>query len=70
VNRKEKQDVTRNVGNIDRIARLALGALLIILAAMGTIGAWGYLGLIFVATAAISFCPLYRIVGLKTCQDC
>ena len=52
------------------MARLALGALLIALAAMGTIGIWGYLGAIFVGTAFVSFCPLYRIVGLKTCKDC
>lgn len=62
--------MTRNVGQIDRAARLILGALLIVLAAMGLIGVWGYLGVIFVGTAFISFCPLYRIMGLKTCQDC
>lgn len=62
--------MTRNVGNLDRIARFVLGALLIALAAMGTIGAWGYLGVILVGTAFVSFCPIYRIFGLKTCQDC
>ncbi|MEL7203379.1 MAG: DUF2892 domain-containing protein [Pseudomonadota bacterium] len=62
--------MTRNIGQIDRVARFALGALLIVLAAMGTIGIWGYLGAIFVGTAFVSFCPLYRIVGLKTCKDC
>ncbi|MEM7597597.1 MAG: DUF2892 domain-containing protein [Pseudomonadota bacterium] len=62
--------MTRNVGQIDRVARLILGALLIVLAATGMIGVWGYLGVIFVGTAFISFCPIYRIVGLKTCQDC
>lgn len=62
--------MTRNLANWDRIARLVLGALLIVLAATGTIGIWGYLGLIFVGTAFVSFCPIYRIFGLKTCQDC
>ncbi len=62
--------MTRNLANWDRAARLILGALLILLALTGTIGAWGYLGLIFVATAFVSFCPLYRIVGIKTCSDC
>ena len=62
--------MTRNVGNLDRIARFVLGALLIALAAMGTIGAWGYLGVILVGTAFVSFCPIYRIFGLKTCQHC
>jgi len=62
--------MTRNLGQFDRIARLVLGALLIILAAMGTIGAWGYLGVIFVGTAFLNFCPIYRILGIKTCSDC
>ncbi len=62
--------MTRNVGSFDRIARFVLGALLIALAAMGSIGAWGYLGLILVGTAFISFCPLYRIIGMKTCKEC
>ncbi|MEL6573429.1 MAG: DUF2892 domain-containing protein [Pseudomonadota bacterium] len=62
--------MTRNLASWDRIARLILGAVLIGLAATGTVGIWGYLGVIFVATAAMNFCPLYRIFGMKTCQDC
>ncbi|SHE74819.1 Protein of unknown function [Ruegeria intermedia] len=62
--------MTRNLGQFDRIARLALGAVLIILAAMGTIGVWGYLGVIFVGTAFLNFCPIYRVLGIKTCSDC
>lgn len=62
--------MTRNLANWDRIGRFVLGALLIVLAITGTIGVWGYLGAILVATAFVSFCPLYRIVGFKTCQDC
>jgi len=60
----------KNIGQVDRALRFGLGALLVLLALVGTIGAWGYLGVIFLATAAISFCPLYRLVGLKTCQEC
>ncbi|MEL6640728.1 MAG: DUF2892 domain-containing protein [Pseudomonadota bacterium] len=62
--------MTRNLGQLDRLARVILGAALILLAAMGTIGIWGYLGVIFVGTAFVSFCPIYRVLGLKTCQDC
>ncbi len=62
--------MTRNLGQFDRIARFVLGALLIVLSATGTIGIWGYLGVIFVGTAFINFCPVYRIFGLKTCRDC
>lgn len=62
--------MTRNLGQFDRLARLVLGAALIILAAMGTIGIWGYFGVIFVGTAFLNFCPIYRILGIKTCRDC
>ena len=62
--------MTRNLANWDRLSRLILGALLIALAAIGSIGAWGYLGIIFVSTSFASFCPIYRIFGLKTCTDC
>jgi len=62
--------MTRNLGQLDRIARLVLGAFLILLALTGVIGIWGYLGLIFVGTAFVNFCPIYRIFGFKTCKDC
>ncbi len=62
--------MTRNLGQFDRIARFALGAVLIILAVLGTIGVWGYLGVIFVGTAFMNFCPIYKALGIKTCQDC
>lgn len=62
--------LTRNLGQIDRAARFAVGGLMVILALTGTIGIWGWLGAIFVATAFVNFCPIYRVFGLKTCSDC
>jgi Protein of unknown function (DUF2892) len=56
-----------NVGSIDRIVRALIGLLLITLAAMGTIGVWGWIGVVPLATAAFSICPLYSILGLNTC---
>lgn len=61
---------SKNMGAADKIARLVVGALMIVLAITGTIGVWGWLGLILVGTAFLNFCPLYRIVGIKTCTDC
>jgi len=58
------------MGGIDRLARLIIGALLIVLAVTGTIGVWGWVGIILVATAFLNFCPIYRIIGIKTCKDC
>lgn len=56
----------RNVGSLDRIIRIVLGVAII----AGGIFAkswWGVLGAIPVLTAALGFCPLYRIIGLSTC---
>ncbi|MEX0369882.1 MAG: DUF2892 domain-containing protein [Tateyamaria sp.] len=62
--------MTRNLGQIDRIARIVIGAVLILLAALGTIDVWGFVGVILVGTAFVNFCPIYRVLGVKTCQDC
>ena len=56
-----------NVGGIDRIARIVVGLVLIGLAATGTVGLWGWLGLVFLATGAIGWCPPYAIFGWNTC---
>lgn len=66
--------MTRNVGTIDRIARVVLG-LVFLAYALGYIApdtgynAWGWLGLFLIGTAAVSFCPIYRVFGMRTCQD-
>lgn len=60
---------TTNMGSVDRILRLVLGALLVIFALTGTIGVWGWLGLVFIATAFVKFCPIYKVFGMKTCTD-
>lgn len=62
--------ITKNMGSADKIVRFVLGGLLILLTLTGTIGLGGWLGLILVVTAFINFCPLYSLVGLKTCKDC
>jgi Protein of unknown function (DUF2892) len=56
-----------NVGGIDRIARVVLGLALIALTLTGAICAWGWIGVVPVATAAIGFCPLYTLLGFNSC---
>lgn len=56
-----------NVGSIDRILRIVLGLALIALTLTGTIGVWGWIGVVLVVTAAAGFCPLYAMLGLRTC---
>ena len=59
--------MTKNVGGIDRLARFALGMALIAMALTGFIGAWGWIGLVPLATGLMGSCPAYRLIGLDTC---
>lgn len=56
-----------NVGSVDRGLRIGAGALLIGLAAAGAVGAWGYIGVVPLATGVLRFCPAYKIFGFSTC---
>ncbi|MCC6070802.1 DUF2892 domain-containing protein [Massilia sp. GCM10020059] len=56
-----------NVGSIDRALRIAVGLGLITAALTGVIGAWGWLGLIPLATGLFRVCPAYLPFGLSTC---
>ena len=56
-----------NVGGMDRILRIVAGLALIGLTLTGTIGAWGWIGVVPLATGAVGFCPLYPLLGLNTC---
>jgi hypothetical protein len=61
-----------NMGNADRIIRVLLAAVFAYLYFSGTVtGTIGLvlviLGAVFVLTSLVSFCPLYKIVGLNTC---
>lgn len=57
-----------NIGNIDRIARALIGIFLIGAVLTGVIGAWGWIGIIPLATAIFRFCPLYAVLGMDTCD--
>jgi len=59
--------MTANVGGIDRILRIVAGLALIALAATGVVGAWGYLGVIVLATGVFRFCGAYTLFGVNTC---
>jgi hypothetical protein len=57
----------KNVGGIDRVLRIVVGLILTVLAASGQIGAWGWLGLVVLATGLFSFCGAYALLGMNTC---
>lgn len=59
-----------NVGTIDRSLRIVAGLLLIGLSLSGAIGLWGWIGLVPLATGIFRFCPVYTLLGIKTCNRC
>jgi hypothetical protein len=71
---KTKGDtMTRNMGRWDRLIRAFLVAPLLIVAAVA-VGVGSILGIVLLvlagvmlATSAVGYCPLYRLVGLSTC---
>ncbi|MBI1171233.1 DUF2892 domain-containing protein [bacterium] len=63
---------TANIGSPDRMLRVVVGVALIIWFFMdqqsGGVLHWlkALVGIIALVTAAVNFCPLYRVLGIKT----
>lgn len=57
-----------NVGTVDRAVRIALGLALIGATLAGLIGAWGWIGVVPLATGVFRFCPVYLPFGMSTCK--
>jgi hypothetical protein len=55
-----------NVGKTDRIIRVVIGLGLLSLVFVGPQTMWGLVGLVPLATAGMSFCPLYTLLGVST----
>lgn len=60
--------MTANIGTVDRMLRIILGLALLSLVFIGPQTPWGWVGLVPLATAGIRFCPLYRLIGVRTCR--
>lgn len=59
----------KNVGSTDKIIRYIIGVALLSLLFIipGNLKFIGLIGLVPILTAAFSFCPIYTILGIKTC---
>ncbi len=57
----------KNVGSIDRVLRIIVGLGLISMVFVGPQTPWGWVGVVPLLTAFISFCPLYTLIGIRTC---
>ncbi|WP_199535494.1 DUF2892 domain-containing protein [Rhodohalobacter sp. SW132] len=58
--------IKKNVGFSDALLRVVLG-MIILFAGLWYDSLWGFLGLIFIASGALSFCPVYRVMNIETC---
>ena len=58
-----------NVGSVDRALRIVLGIGLLSMLVFvdGPAKFWGLIGIVPLATAAMRFCPLYTVLGIRTC---
>lgn len=59
--------MTRNEGTIDRTLRIIVGLILLALVFVGPQTAWGWIGIVPLATGLLGFCPAYKLFGLSTC---
>ncbi|HRX09408.1 MAG TPA: DUF2892 domain-containing protein [Candidatus Limiplasma sp.] len=61
----------KNMGNTDRWIRLVLGlALVAVLIFVQSAWRWvGLLGIVFLVTSLIGFCPLYVLFGINTNKE-
>ena len=69
--------MTTNVGTIDRTLRAILGAGLLYLAFFSGVPAFdgallkygaALVGVVMLVVAAVRVCPIYSIIGIKTCR--
>ncbi len=73
----KETDMKTNMGKFDRALRIVLAAILVWVAfgtGLAAAGGLHWLALavaaVFAVTAVVGNCPLYSLVGLRTCRDC
>jgi len=64
-NDKKKTNRSKNIGNLDAILRV-LGGSLILVAGLVFENWWGLIGLYFIVTGGLSWCPLYKVFKIQT----
>jgi len=59
--------MNQNEGTIDRVIRVVLGLGLLSLTVIGPHTWFGLIGIVPLLTGVVGFCPLYGVLGLRTC---
>ncbi len=57
-----------NEGTLDRVLRVIVGLALIAIVFVGPKTPWGWVGLVPLLTGLVGTCPLYTILGVRTCK--
>ena len=57
-----------NEGSLDRIIRVLVGVVALSLVFFGPHSLWGLLGLAPLVTGIFGYCPLYKAIGVDTCE--
>lgn len=65
--------MSKNESGIDRVIRVIIAIAAVVVAAIvgfGSVLSWVLLAVaaIMLITAAVGFCPLYRVFGISTCR--
>lgn len=59
--------LAKNEGAVDRALRVLVGVGAISLVFVGPQTPWGWLGLVPLLTGLLGTCPLYTLLGMRTC---
>ena len=54
-------------GPVGRVVRVLVGRGILSLTVAGPHSLWGLVGLVPLLTGLVGFCPLYRVLGIRTC---
>ncbi len=60
--------MSRNEGTLDRVLRIILGLVLLSLIFVGPQTMWGLVGIVPLVTGLFGICPVYSVLGIKTCR--
>jgi membrane-associated protease RseP (regulator of RpoE activity) len=58
----------RNEGVVDRVLRVFVGLAVISLVFVGPQTPWAWLGLVPLVTGLVGYCPVYALLGIRTCK--
>lgn len=67
VNSGKDKTMQRNEGTLDRALRTIAGLGVLSLVFVGPQTAWGWLGLVPLVTGLLGVCPVYSLLGIRTC---